>query len=299
MIAVRPRRSVLYMPGSNARALDKARTLPADGLIFDMEDAVAPEAKAEARATIKAQLAEGGYGRREVFVRINGLSTPWGRDDLAAAVEAGPDAILVPKVSSPQDLEAVEAAMAALGAPEEMAVWAMIETPLAILSIRDIAAHARAPGSRLAGFVLGLNDLAKETGAQFVDGRVPMVPWISTALAAARAFGLAVLDGVYNDIYDDEGYAAECRQGREFGLDGKTLIHPRQIAVANASFVPTLEEVAWAEKIVAVFEQPENADKSAVKVEGRMVERLHAEMATKTLALAAAIREVDAVPLAS
>ncbi|ODN72272.1 HpcH/HpaI aldolase/citrate lyase family protein [Methylobrevis pamukkalensis] len=294
MNAVRPRRSVLYMPGSNPRALDKARTLPADGLILDMEDAVAPEAKAEARVLIRQKLGEGGYGRREIFIRINGLGTVWGADDLAAAVAAGPDAILVPKVSSPDDLDRVSAAMDRLGARPAMRIWAMIETPLAILSIREIAAFATRPGSRLEGFVLGLNDLAKETGAQFTGDRLPMVPWIQIALTAARAYGLAILDGVYNDIHDDEGYAAECRQGREFGLDGKTLIHPRQIDVANRAFVPSVEEIEWAKRVVEVFALPDYAGKSAVKIEGRMVERLHADMAERTLALAAAIREVEA-----
>ncbi|SON58275.1 (3S)-malyl-CoA thioesterase [Hartmannibacter diazotrophicus] len=298
MTVVRPRRSVLYMPGSNARALDKARGLPADGLIFDMEDAVAPDAKEVARETIGTEMARGGYGRREIFIRINGLSTIWGSDDLAAAVAARPDAVLVPKVSSEADLVRIEEAMAGLGADPAIRVWAMIETPLAILNLKEIAASSTRAGSRLQGFVLGLNDLAKETGAQFVDDRAPMVPWISLSLAAARAYGLGILDGVFNDIYDDEGYAAECRQGREFGLDGKTLIHPRQIEVANQAFVPSVEEIEWAKTVVAVFQQPENADKSAVKIEGRMVERLHAEMAERTLALAGAIEELDRLALA-
>ncbi|MBH0238816.1 HpcH/HpaI aldolase/citrate lyase family protein [Methylobrevis albus] len=299
MTAVRPRRSVLYMPGSNARALDKARSLAADALIFDMEDAVAPDAKPEARTIIDAALRDGGYGGREILIRINGLATQWGRDDLAAAVASRPDAVLVPKVSSAEDLERISFEMRRLGAPAEMKVWAMIETPLAILSLREIASFAARPGSRLAGFVLGLNDLAKETGAQFVPGRAPMLPWMMMALAAARAFGLVVLDGVFNDIYDEEGFAAECRQGREFGFDGKTLVHPKQIAPANAAFVPSVEEIEWARVIVDTFNRPENADKSAIKIDGRMVERLHAEMAAKTLLLSDAIRRTDSLALAS
>ncbi len=290
MMSVRPRRSFLYMPGSNARALEKARQLPADGVILDLEDAVAPDAKAKARELIVEALKQGGFGHREVLVRINGLDTAWWRDDLAVAA-AGPDAILVPKVSMPDELR--EVAKHLVGVPSEAGVrlWAMMETPLAMLNARDIAAAARDPATRLSGFVMGTNDLAKDTRARIVPGRAPMLPWLMTCVAAARAFSLDILDGVYNDLGDAEGFAQECRQARDLGFDGKTLIHPQQIGLCNEAFAPTAEEVTWARKIIAAFDLSENAGKGVIQIDGRMVERLHADMARRTVAIADAIAQ--------
>jgi len=287
--APRPRRSVLYMPGSNARALEKAKTLDVDALILDLEDAVAPDAKDVARQQVRDAVAGGGYGHRELVIRINSLATPWGADDLAMAVAAAPDAILVPKVSTPADLERVAHQVNGARAPARVALWAMMETPLAMLTARDIAASAKNPETRLAGFVMGTNDLAKETGARLVPGRAPMRPWLMTCVAAARAHGLAIVDGVFNGLDDAEGFEAECREGAEMGMDGKTLIHPKQAAPCNAAFSPSEAEVAWARTIIAEFEKPENAQKGAIQVEGKMVERLHAEMGAKLVAIADAI----------
>jgi citrate lyase subunit beta/citryl-CoA lyase len=286
-MTIRPRRSMLYMPGSNARAIEKARELPADGVILDLEDAVAPDAKAQARELVVQALQKGGFGRREVLVRINGLDTAWWRDDLAVAA-AGPDALLLPKVSTPEQLRELARHFVGVGAEARIRVWAMMETPLAMLNARDIAAAALDPATRLAGFVMGTNDLAKETRARIVPGRAPMLPWLTACVAAARAYGLAILDGVYNELGDLEGFAAECRQARDLGFDGKTLIHPQQIAPCNAAFSPAPEEVAWARKIIAAFDLPENAGKGVIQIEGRMVERLHAEMARQVVAIAEA-----------
>jgi len=285
---IRPRRSVLYMPGSNARALEKARQLDVDALILDLEDSVAPDAKPAARALVGAAIA-GGYGFREVLLRINGLKTQWGTEDLEAAIAARPDGVLVPKIETAADILWLEAALNRADPGGKVALWAMIETPLAILDIRNIAATAAREGARLKGFVLGTNDLAKETGARLVPGRTPMMPWLMQILAAGRAYGLAVIDGVYNDLDDEDGFAAECRQGRDMGFDGKTLVHPRQIETANAIFMPDPDEVAWARKIADLFALPDNAGKGALRVEGKMVERLHAEMARRQLAMVAAI----------
>jgi citrate lyase subunit beta/citryl-CoA lyase len=279
----RPRRSMLYMPGSNARALEKARGLPADSLILDLEDAVAPEAKEFARDQVAAAVAAGGFGRREVLVRVNGIGTPWGEADLDTAAACRPDGILLPKVSAPADLAPAVAVLDRVDPDRTIALWAMIETPLALLDIRHIAAEADRPGARLAGFVLGTNDLAKDTGVRIVPGRAPMLPWLMQAVAAARAFGLAVLDGVYNDVDDDTGFEAECAAARDMGFDGKTLIHPRQVDPANRIFMPSEEEIAFAEAVVAAFAAPENAGRGALRVNGRMAERLHAEMAERLL----------------
>jgi citrate lyase subunit beta / citryl-CoA lyase len=292
-MTIRPRRSVLYMPGSNARAMEKARSLPADAVILDLEDAVAPDAKAAARDLIVAALKQGGFGHREVIVRINGLDTAWWLDDLAVAT-AGPDAILVPKVSLPEQLHDVARRLVGVRAEERVRVWAMMETPLAMLNARDIAAAALDPSTRLAGFVMGTNDLAKDTRARIVPGRAPMLPWLMSCVAAARAFGIDILDGVYNDIGNAEGFAAECVQAHQLGFDGKTLIHPQQVAPCNAAFSPTEEEVAWARKIIAAFALPENKAKGAIQVDGRMVEILHAEMARRTVAIADAIAQTQA-----
>ncbi len=291
-MTVRPRRSVLYMPGSNARAIEKARRLPADAVILDLEDAVAPDAKATARALIVKALQDGGFGSREVLVRINGLDTAWWIDDLAVAA-ARPDALLVPKVSTPEQLRQVAERLVGVGAEARLRVWAMMETPLAMLNARDIAAAALDQRSRLAGFVMGTNDLAKDTRARILPGRAPMLPWLMTCVAAARAFGLDVLDGVYNDLGNAEGFAAECRQARDLGFDGKTLIHPQQIAPCNAAFSPAPEEVEWARKIIAAFDVPENANKGVIQIDGRMVERLHADMARRTVAIADVIAQMQ------
>jgi citrate lyase subunit beta/citryl-CoA lyase len=286
---LRPRRSALYMPGSNARALEKAKTLPADVLIFDLEDAVSPDRKIAARDQVVAALRQGGYGNREIAVRVNAPDTPWGKDDLAAIGEAGPDAILVPKISTPGDIMMAAKCIREGSAPDRTRLWAMMETPLAILNADSIARTGADPASRLSLLVMGTNDIAKDTRARLTPGRPSMLAYLSICVAAARAHGLEILDGVYNDFNDEPGFKAECEQGRDFGMDGKTLIHPNQVATANAVFAPAEEEVAWAQKIITVFETPENRSKGAVQIEGRMVERLHAEMAQRTVALARAI----------
>jgi citrate lyase subunit beta/citryl-CoA lyase len=288
-MTIRPRRSVLYMPGSNARALEKAKTLAADGVIFDLEDSVAPDAKEAARAQVAAAVKAGGYGAREVFIRVNGVDTPWHADDLAAAAQAAPDAILVPKVAGPEVLEMIGRRLLDMGTDHRTRVWAMIETPLAIFNILAIAAEARDSESRLGGFVMGTNDLAKDTRARLVPGRAPMLAWLSTCVAAARIHGIDILDGVYNDLGNAEGFAAECQQGVELGFDGKTLIHPNQIEPCNAAFSPSAAEVEWARKMIAEFDKPENKAKGVVSIDGRMVERLHADMARRTVAIAEAI----------
>ncbi len=292
-MTVRPRRSVLYMPGSNARALEKARELPADCLILDLEDAVAPEAKAAARDNIVKAL-KTGFGDREVLVRVNGLDTRWWVDDIDAAATAKPDAILVPKVSSPKQLQDLAARLVDMGTHPTVRVWAMMETPLAMLNVGDIAHAALDSETRLAGFVMGTNDLAKDTRARLVPGRAPMLPWLMVCIAAARAYGLSILDGVYNDLGDADGFAAECRQARDLGFDGKTLIHPRQIDPCNEAFSPSPEEIALARKTIAAFDLPENKDKGVVQVDGRMVERLHADMARQTVAIADLIEKRQA-----
>ena len=286
---IRPRRSVLYMPGSNARALEKAKTLPADGVILDLEDSVAPDAKEAARKQVCDVVKGGGFGSREVFIRVNAVDTPWHAEDLAAAAQAAPDAILVPKVSDPDTLELIGRRLLDMHTDTRTRVWAMIETPLAIFNILSIAAEAKDSESRLSGFVLGTNDLAKDTRARLVPGRAPMLPWLMTVLAAARIYGIDVLDGVYNDLGNAEGFVAECAQGVDLGFDGKTLIHPNQIEPCNKAFSPSPEEVAWARKMIAAFDLPENKSKGVVSIDGRMVERLHAEMARRTVMIAEAI----------
>jgi citrate lyase subunit beta/citryl-CoA lyase len=286
---IRPRRSVLYMPGSNARAIDKARTLPVDGVVLDLEDAVAPDAKAQARDQVVAAVKASGFGSREVMIRINGLDTPWSSDDLTAAAAAGPDAIVVPKVSTVEQLEMLGQRLLDMKADLKTRIWAMIETPAAIFNIMALAAEARDSETRLAGFIMGTNDLAKETRARQLPGRAPMVSWLATCVLAARAHGIEILDGVYNDLSNAEGFVAECTQARDMGFDGKTLIHPNQIAPCNAVFSPSEDEVAQAKKMIAAFDLPENKDKGVVQIDGRMVERMHAEMARRTVAIAEAI----------
>lgn len=287
---IRPRRSVLYMPGSNARAMEKAKTLPVDAVVLDLEDAVAPDAKASARKQIIDVVKAGGFGKREVVIRVNALDTPYGADDLAAVAAARPDAVQLPKISTPEQLRIVGKFLTELGAPESISVWAMIETPLAVLNLREIAASALEPVTRLKMFVLGTNDIAKEARTMVVPGRWTMLPALMSAVFAARAFGFGVLDGVYNNIEDIAGFEKECRQARELGFDGKTLIHPKQIDLCNQIFSPSAEEVAAAKKLVALFDLPENKGKGAVAYEGRMVERMHADMAAQTIALADVIK---------
>ena len=286
-MTIRPRRSVLYMPGSNARALEKAKTLPADGVILDLEDAVAPDAKAAARDQVAAAVKAGGFGAREVFIRTNGFDAPWFSDDLTAAAAAAPDAILIPKISTHEQLELIAQRLLSLHTNRKVRIWAMIETPAAIFNVRQIASAATDAETRLTGFVLGTNDLAKETRAKILPGRAPMLPWLSTCLLAAREYGIDILDGVFNDIADTQGFAEECAQARDMGFDGKTLIHPNQIEPCNAAFSPTEDEVAAARKMIAAFDLPEN--KGVVQIDGRMVERMHAEMARRTVAIADAI----------
>jgi citrate lyase subunit beta/citryl-CoA lyase len=288
-MTTRPRRSVLYMPGSNARAIEKARTLPADAVILDLEDSVAPDAKDAARKQVADAVTAGGFGAREVIVRINGLDTQWWLEDLNAVAKAKPDAVLVPKVSIARHLEDVAERLVDISADHKIRVWAMMETPLAMLNAGEIAAAAKDVETRLAAFVMGTNDLAKETRAKITPGRAAMLPWLMTCVAAARAYGLDILDGVYNDLGDPQGLARECAQAHEMGFDGKTLIHPSQIEPCNAAFSPGAEEVEQAEKIIAAFDLPENKGKGVIQLDGRMVERLHADMARRTVAIAEAI----------
>jgi citrate lyase subunit beta/citryl-CoA lyase len=289
-MAIRPRRSVLYMPGSNVRALEKAKTLPVDGVIVDLEDSVAPEAKETARKQAADAVKAGGFGGREVFIRVNGVDSPWHADDLSAAARAAPDVILVPKVSTPDTLELIGRRLLDMGTDRKTRVWAMIETPLAIFNILSIAAEARDSETRLSGFVMGTNDLAKDTRARLVPGRAPMLPWLSMCVAAARVHGIDILDGVYNDIGNADGFINECRQGVDLGFDGKTLIHPSQIEPCNTAFSPSPAEVEWARKMIKAFDLPENRGKGVVSIDGRMVERLHADMARRTVAIAEAIQ---------
>jgi citrate lyase subunit beta/citryl-CoA lyase len=294
---IRPRRSLLFMPGSNARALEKARNLAADCLILDLEDSVAPDAKTKARDQIAAAVAAKGFGRREIWVRTNSLDSPWWKDDVAMAAQAKPDGILVPKISTADDLAAIGALLAELGADPSIKVWAMIETARAVLDADDLAACARDPKTlietRLAGFVFGPNDIARETRIRMLPGRAAMIPMITHCILAAHAHGLEMLDGPYSDFSNQEGFAEECAQGRDLGFDGKTLIHPSQIEACNAVFTPPAQEVAEARRIVEAFALPENAARGAIQLDGRMVERLHADMAKRTLAIADAIAAMD------
>jgi citrate lyase subunit beta/citryl-CoA lyase len=284
-IMERPRRSALYLPASNARAIAKARSLPADIIVLDLEDAVAPDMKAEARQAALAAVKEGGFGNRELVIRANGIDTPWGADDLAAIAGSGADAVLVPKVSSPADIGRYHDALAA--APQTMALWAMIETCACIPALWDIAAMART--TRLSLFSIGTNDLAKEMQARLMPGRTPFLPFLSMAVAAARTHGLAILDGVCNEFRDLAAFRTEAEQGLLFGFDGKSLIHPDQIAPCNDVFSPSAEELARASSVVDAFALPENTGKGAIRVDGKMAELLHLEQAKRLLAVAARI----------
>jgi citrate lyase subunit beta / citryl-CoA lyase len=279
---IRPRRSVLFMPGANARALKKARELPADGLIFDLEDAVAPDAKAQAREAVAAAVGQGGYGKRELVLRVNALDTEWGEEDLWAAATMPLDAILLPKVESAERVRASVAHLSRLGAASDMAVWCMIETPKGVLAAAEIAASH----PRVAALVMGTSDLTKDLQARHTLDRLPLLTSLQLVLLAARAHGLAALDGVHLDLADEAGFAAVCAQGRALGFDGKTLIHPTQIAPANAAFAPSADEIAQAKKIIAAHEAALAAGRGIVVVDGRLIENLHVEAAQRTLALA-------------
>lgn len=285
----RPRRSVLYMPSSNEKALDKAKTIPADALIFDLEDAVAPDAKPAARDNAVAAAASGAYGNREVTIRCNGLDTPWGADDLAAAARSGASAVVIPKIDSVRALDAVAAGLDAAGAPTSMGIWAMVETPTAILDVRSIAAHPR-----VAVLVMGTNDLAKELRATQVRGRAPLFPHLATALLAAREAGKSILDGVFNDVKDLDAFREECVQGAQMGFDGKTLIHPTQVEVANDVWAPTEADVEYARRVIAAFEEAVAEGRGVITVDGRMIENLHVDNARRTLATQAAIEALSA-----
>lgn len=282
---IRPRRSVLYMPGSNPRALDKARSLPADGLIFDLEDAVAPDAKPAARNLVLDALAQGGYGGREILLRVNGAATAWGRDDLAAAARSGAHGVLLPKVESAAQVKEAEAVLAEAGAPDDQAIWCMMETPKGILRAEEIAGAS----PRLGGLVMGTSDLAKDLHAAHTRMRLPMLVSLGQCLLAARAYGLAILDGVHLDLDDEEGFAESCRQGRELGFEGKTLIHPKTIDAANRAFAPAEAELAWARKIIDAFQEARAQGAGVVVVDGKLVEQLHVDMAERTVALAGQI----------
>ncbi|WP_398466871.1 HpcH/HpaI aldolase/citrate lyase family protein [Tardiphaga sp.] len=288
-MTTRPRRSHLFMPGSNPRALEKARTVAADGIILDLEDAVAPDSKGTARDAIAETLGKGGFGKREMLIRINALDSPWWIDDVAMAAKAKPDGILVPKISSVEDLNAVADRLADLNADVSIKVWAMIETSRAILHAEELAACAKDAEIRLAGFVWGPNDIARETRIRMTPGRASMLGMITHCVLAARMYGLDILDGPYSNFNDNDGFIAEAEQGRDIGFDGKTLIHPAQIEASNKVFTPPAEDVAQARRIIAAFEQPENASRGAIQMDGKMVERLHAEMAKRTIAIADAI----------
>lgn len=290
MAAPRPRRSVLFMPGSNARAMEKARELAADGLIFDLEDSVAPDGKETARAQIAAALKRGGYGGRERLLRVNGAGTPWHDADLRFAATLPLDGVVLPKVEDAREARDSETALAAAGAPAGLALWCMMETPRAFLHAEAIAGASK----RLAGLIIGTEDLAKDLGARPRPDRLPFIAALGIALIAARASGLCALDAVYPDFTDDDGFAAQCRQGRDLGFDGKTLIHPSQVEPCNEVFAPSAAELEMAGKIVTAFKAAQAEGKGVVTVDGRMIENLHVEQAERALALAAAIKELQA-----
>ena len=282
--SLRPRRSVLYMPAANERALEKAKSLPTDALIFDLEDAVAPDAKEAARSNAVAAANSGEYGQREITIRCNGLDTPWGADDIAAAATTGADAIVIPKVNSHAYLEEIERQLDAAGAPASMQIWAMIETPTAIVDVRAIAHHGRVPV-----LVMGTNDLAKELRCTMQADRAPLLPHLAAALLGAREAGKVILDGVYNDVRDPEGFAAEACQGQAFGFDGKTLIHPNQVEPTNEIWAPGDEEIDHARRVIDAFEDAEADGRGVITVDGRMIENLHVDNARRVIAVAAAI----------
>ena len=289
MQTFRPCRSMLFMPASNARALEKARDLPSDGVIFDLEDAVAPDAKEAAREQAVAALKAGGYGRRLRVVRLNGLDTPWWRDDLALAVTGKPDAVLLPKVEQVESLQRVEEEMAWLGGCDDVALWSMIETPMAFLRLEALATAT----DRQTTWVIGTNDLVKDLRAEHTKDRLPVMMALSNALLVARADGLTILDGVYGNFRDGEGFGAECRQAKSMGFDGKTLIHPSQIEGANSVFAPGEEDVALARRMITVFDDAKAAGRGVAVLDGRMIEELHVEVARQQVAMAAAIAQLS------
>jgi citrate lyase subunit beta / citryl-CoA lyase len=288
MTQVRPRRSVLYMPGSNARAQEKAKSLPCDGIIFDLEDATAPDAKGAARETVCKSVSEGGYGGRELIIRVNGLDTPWGKDDVIAASKASPDAILLPKVERAEQVKELESLMLQHGAPAKTSIQCMMETPLGILNAKEIAGASR----RISCLVMGTSDLTKDLHARHTRERLPMLASLALCLLAARAYGLAILDGVYLDLKDEEGFKAACVQGLELGFDGKTLIHPSQVEPCNAVFSPSAEEIEHARKIIAAYQAAEKEGKGVVLVDGKLVENLHVENAKRLVGMMEAIEKM-------
>ncbi len=286
---LRPRRSVLYMPAANERALKKARSIPSDVLIFDLEDAVAPDAKAQARTNAVAAALSGAYGIREVTIRCNGLDTQWGAEDLAAAATSGAAAVVIPKVSSFATLDAVSAALDSAHAPAAMTIWAMIESPTAIFEVRAIASHPR-----VNVLVMGTNDLLKELRATAVPGRAPLLPHLATALLGAREAGVVILDGVYNDVKDLEGFHDECIVGAHMGFDGKTLIHPSQVEPCNEVWAPSEADISYARRVIEAFDEAVTDGRGVVTVDGRMIENLHVDNARRTMAVADAIAALAA-----
>jgi len=286
---IRPRRSILYMPGSNARALEKARSLPADGVILDLEDSVAPDAKEEARKMVTDALEAGGYGKREILLRVNGADTPWGTEDLVAAATSGADAVLLPKIDSAKQVQEAEALLKESGAPETLSIWCMMETPAGILHAEAIA---KASG-RLEGYVMGTSDLTKDLQAAHTSMRLPMLTSLGICLLAARAFNLAIVDGVYLDLGDEEGFTNACRQGAELGFDGKTLIHPKQIKPANTIFAPSQDEVTFSHKIIDAHKEAVAEGKGVVVVDGKLIENLHVLNAERIVQMSQAIAEME------
>ncbi len=281
----RLKRSVLAMPGSNARALEKGKTLPADVLMFELEDGVAEAAKVQAREQVAAAVAGGGYGARQLVVRVNARGSEWYKPDVAAIASTGPDAIVIPKVNSRDEILKAAADIVAAGAPHKTRLWAMIETPRAVFDIEKIASAADDPAARLEVLVLGPNDIAKSTRTRLTPGRPALAAWLSAGVLAARVHNIEIIDGIYNDFNDVDGLRREAEQGRDFGFDGKMLIHPGQIGPVNEIFAPSAQEVDFARRIIAVFDEPENADKGVVQIDGKMVERLHLDIARRTLQL--------------
>ena len=286
----KPRRSALYIPGSNDRALEKVKSLDVDSIIFDLEDSIAPEQKEMARINLTKFLQNGGYGHRELVIRINSINTPWGMEDLSTALSMRPDAILIPKVSCPEDLKKIENLIDNEPNSANTKLWIMMETPMSIVNANAIVEGSGTGKSRLSALVMGTNDLAKETGASLSNNRFAMISWLMTCLAVARAHGLVIIDGVFNDIANFEGFKAECQQGRDMGMDGKTLIHPNQIEPCNEIFSPTPESILWSQKVIKEFDKSENSDKGVIQIDGKMVERLHLQIARQTVSVAKSIK---------